>query len=59
MPALDKNVGVNRDNLIRSYLLQGFTNAEITGFLALHHGVILSVRTVKRTLKRLNGSDRM
>jgi len=52
-PALDKNVGVNRDNLIRSYFLQGFTNAEIVGFLALHHGIILSVRTVKRILKRL------
>ena len=52
-PSLDKNVGVNRDNLIRSYFLQGFTNAEIAGFLALHHGIILSVRTVKRILKRL------
>ena len=52
-PALDKNVGVNRDNLIRSYFLQGFTNAQIAGFLALHHGIILSVRTVKRILKRL------
>ena len=52
-PALDKNVCVNRDNLIRSYFLQGFTNAEIAGFLVLHHGIILSVRTVKRILKRL------
>ena len=40
-PALDKNVGVNRDNLISSYFLQGFTTAEIAGFLALHHGIIL------------------
>ena len=53
MPALDKNVGVNRDNLIRSYFLQGFTNSKIAGFLALHHGIILSVQTVKRILKRL------
>ena len=52
-PALDKKVGVNRDNLITSYFLQGFANAEIAGFLALHHGIILSVRTVKRILKRL------
>ena len=44
---------MNRDNLIRSYFLQGFTNAEIAGFLALHHGIILSVRTVKRIFKRL------
>ena len=52
-PALDKNVGVKKDNLIRRYFLQGFTNAEIAGFLALNHGIILSVRTVKRILKRL------
>ena len=52
-PALDKNVGVNRDNLITSYFLQGYTNAEIASFLALHHGIILSVRTVKRILKHL------
>ena len=44
---------MDRDNLIRSYFLQGFTNAEIGGFLALQHGIILSVRTVKRILKRL------
>ena len=45
--------GVNRDNLITSYFLQGFSNAEIALFLALHHGIILSVLTVKRILKRL------
>ena len=52
-PALHKNVGVNQDNLISSYFSRGFTNAEIACFLALHHGIILSVRTVKRILKRL------
>lgn len=52
-PALDKNIDVNRDDLTTSYFLQGFTNAEIAGFLALHHGIIISVRTVKRILKRL------
>ena len=40
-PALDKNVGVNRTLVIRSYFLQGFANAEIADFLALHHGIIL------------------
>jgi len=44
---------VDRDNSIRSYFLQGFTNAEIGGFLALQHGIILSVQTVKRILKCL------
>ena len=44
---------MDRDNLIRSYFLQGFTNAEIVGFLALQHGIILSLRTVKRIFKRL------
>jgi len=52
MPALNKNVAVDRDNLIRSYFLQGFRNAEIGGFLALQHGIILCVQTVKRILKR-------
>ena len=52
-PALNKNVAADRDNLIRNYFLQGFTNAEIGGFLALQHGIILSVRTVKGILKRL------
>lgn len=44
---------MNRESLISSYFLQVFTNAEIAGFLALQHGIILSVRTVKRILKRL------
>ena len=33
--------------------MQGFTNAEIVGFLLLQHGIICSVRTVKRILRRL------
>ena len=45
--ALDKDVGVYRD-LINSYFLQGFTNAEIAGFLALRREIITSVRTVKQ-----------
>ena len=51
--ALNKDSGVERDNTIRSYFSQGFTNAEITGFLALQHGIVLSVRTLKRILQRL------
>lgn len=52
-PALNTGEGLNKENLIRSYFIQGFTNTEIAGFLALQHGVILSVRTVKRILKRM------
>lgn len=52
-PALNKNAGVDRENIISSYFFQGFTNAEIACLLALQHGVVLSVRSVKRILKRL------
>ncbi|KAJ7322020.1 hypothetical protein OS493_033416 [Desmophyllum pertusum] len=51
-PALNKDRGLDRNNVIGTYFLQGFTNAEIAGLLALQHG-ILSVRTVKRILKRM------
>ena len=52
-PALRKDVQHERDNAITSYFQQGFSNAKIAGFMALQHGIILSVRTVKRILKRL------
>ena len=52
-PALNKQGDFDREDLIRSYFLQGYTNSEIVGFLALQHGVILSVRTVKRILQRM------
>ena len=51
--ALNKQGDFDRENLIRSYFSQGYTNSEIVGFLALQHGVILSVRTVKRILLRM------
>ena len=52
-PALNKDGEWDRENLISNYFLQGFTNNEIVGLLALQHGIMLSVRTVKRILKRL------
>ena len=52
-PALNKHSGFERENAVRRYFSQGFTNAEITGFLALQHGIVLSVRTLKRILQRL------
>ena len=53
MPTLNKQGDFDREDLIRSYFLQGYTNSEIVGFLAFQHGVILSVRTVKRILQRM------
>ena len=53
MLALNKQGDFDRENLIRSYFSQGYTNSEIVGFLALQHGVIVSVRTVKRILQRM------
>ena len=52
-PALIKEGDIDREDLIRGYFVQGFTNAEIVGFLLLQHGIICSVRTVKRILRRL------
>ena len=52
-PALNKDRGLDREHLIRNYFLQDFTNIEIVGFLALQHGVTISVRTVKRILNRM------
>lgn len=52
-PALNKHSGFERENAVRRYFSEGFTNAEITGFLALQHGIVLSVRTLKRILQRL------
>lgn len=51
--ALRTNEVVNRENLISNYFGQGFTDKEIAAFLALQHGIILSVRTIKRILKRM------
>jgi len=52
-PALQKDEGLEREDLITSYFNQGLTNAEIVGFLVLRHGIVCSVRTLKRILKRL------
>ena len=57
MPAytrtLQKDEGLERKDLITSYFSQGLTGAEIVGFLVLRHGIVCSVRTLKRILKRL------
>ena len=52
-PALQKDEGLEREDLITSYFNQDLTNTEIVGFLVLRHGIVCSVRTLKRILKRL------
>jgi len=52
--ALQPNNGLGRDDLIKNYFQQDYTNVEIAGFLALCHGTIISVRSIKRVLKRLH-----
>ena len=51
--ALHTNEVRNQDDLISNYFHQGYTNNEIAGFLALQHGIVLSVRTIKRILRRM------
>ena len=53
-PALPQaNPAMEKDDLIRPYFQQGYSNNEIAVFLALHHGIVLCVRTIKQILKRL------
>ena len=52
-PALIKDGGLDREDLIRGYFMQGFTNVEIVGFLLLPHGIVCLVRNVKQILQRL------
>ena len=51
-PALRKDKDVEGELAIKSFFLQGFTNVEIVGFLAVRHDIVLSVCTLKRILKR-------
>ena len=51
--AMHTNEVTDKENLIRNYFERGYTNNEITVFLALQHGIMFSVRTVKRILKRM------
>ena len=51
--ALIKDGGLDSEDLFRGYFVQGFTNAEIVDFLLLQHGIVCSVSTVKRILRRL------
>ena len=53
-PALSQNVAMRKDELVRHYFEQGYSNDEIACFLAVHHGIVLCIRMIKRILKRLN-----
>ena len=52
-PMLDRNLQ-STEELIKLYFERCYTNIEITNALALGHAIIISTRTVKRILKRLN-----
>ena len=45
--------GATREQLIQSYFYQGYTYAHILACLAVNHAVKLSLKTLKRILKRL------
>lgn len=45
---------VDKASLIEEYFKQGFKYSEILGFLLLKHGILLSLRQLKRILKKLN-----
>lgn len=53
IPAIDENQNVDREVLIKRYFSLGFNNAEIVLFLSLAHGLILSIRQLKRILRNL------
>lgn len=53
LPALDKTVGNTcRDDLIEQYFRLGLQQSEILLFLVLKHGIVLSIRQLKRILAR-------
>jgi hypothetical protein len=54
IPAIDENQNIDREVLIKRYFNLGFNNAEIVLFLSLAHGLILSIRQLKRILRNLH-----
>ena len=40
-------------DMLRQYITQGYSNAEILGFLAVIHGIVIGMRTLKHWLKIL------
>lgn len=52
-PAVTGEDGFVLQEVIASYFNQGYTNSEIIGFLAMIHGVVIGLSTLKRWLRRL------
>lgn len=51
---LPREQTINKPSLVVDYFKQGFMNYEIVAFLLIRHGIEISVRTVKRILRRYN-----
>ena len=51
--ARTENSGRLVGEVIQAYFTQGYENAEILGFLALVHGVVIGMRTLKRWLSKM------
>ena len=54
IPAIDEGPNVGRDDLVVRYFNLGLNNAEIVLFLSLGHGLIMSIRQLKRILRNLH-----
>ena len=52
-PAVTGEDGFVLQEVIASYFNQGYTNSEIIGFLAMIHGVVIGLSTLKQWLRRL------
>lgn len=52
-PALNENAALSRDELISSYFNLGYNYKDILLCLAASHGFHMSIRTLKRVLRRL------
>ena len=49
----NSNIQLNRENLVQGYFLRGFTYQEIISFLALAHGITISLRQLLRILRKM------
>ena len=52
-PALPKSSKTQRDQLIKAYFRQAYSNKDILLCVAASHGIVISIITLKRTLRRL------
>ena len=52
LPVLKEQTNNDRDHLIETYFNLGFSHSEIASYLAVAHGILISIRQLKRILKR-------